>query len=252
MTGLRIALAWIAAGLFALAAVICIPIGLEAETLLAIEDDPAAIADRALSKSFDASVATREIEAALAANDADLAKSFLELAQERGAAVPPELTVKVAEAVERANSASAAAGSFARGLITGEPDDVVGLAGTALGDLFVFGDIRDAIREGSRYVNGDKFDEVVLGLALVGIAVTVGTYATFGVGMPARVGLSVVKAARKTGRLGSRMADWIGRSVREVVDWSALKGAGGSLAEPAVAARAAREAVKVEKAEGLV
>ena len=50
MTGLRIVLAWIAAGLFALAALICIPTGLEAESLLSSEDDPAAIADRALSK----------------------------------------------------------------------------------------------------------------------------------------------------------------------------------------------------------
>ena len=48
------------------------------------------------------------------------------------------------------------------------------------------------------------------------------------------------------------MADWIGRSLRDVVDWSALKRAGASVTEPAVAVRAAREAVKVEKADGLV
>jgi hypothetical protein len=48
------------------------------------------------------------------------------------------------------------------------------------------------------------------------------------------------------------MADWIGRSVRDVVDWSALKRAGAAVTEPAVAVRAAREAVKVEKADGLV
>ncbi len=34
------------------------------------------------------------------------------------------------------------------GFITGEPGDLVGMAGTAVGDLFVFGDIRDAVREG--------------------------------------------------------------------------------------------------------
>ena len=70
---------------------------------------------------------------------------------------------------------------------------------------------------------GEKADELVLGLACVGLAVTAGTYATLGAGTPARVGLSVVKAARKTGRLGARMATWIGRSVREVVDWSSLR-----------------------------
>jgi hypothetical protein len=154
--------------------------------------------------------------------------------------------------VEQANSASAAAGSFASGLITGEPKDMAGLAGTALGDLFVFGDIRDAAREGSRYVRGDNYDQLILGLSVVGIAITAGTYATVGAATPARLGLTAVKAARKAGRLSTRMADWIGRSVRDVVDWSALKRAGTSVTEPAVAVRAAREAVKVEKADGLV
>ena len=97
------------------------------------------------------------------------------------------------------------------------------LAGTALGDLFVFGDIRDAVREGSRYAHGETYDELVLGLACVGIALTAGTYASFGAATPARVGLSVVKAARKTGKLGGPMAAWVGRSLREVVDWSALR-----------------------------
>ena len=71
---------------------------------------------------------------------------------------------------------------------------------------------------------------------------------------PARVGLSVVKAARKTGRLGTRLGEWIARSLRGVVDWSGLrKGlAGASLTEPAVAVRAVREAVKVEKADDLL
>ena len=130
----------------------------------------------------------------------------------------------------------------------------VSLAGTALGDLFVFGDIRDALREGSRLASGQEADRLVLGLAGVGIAITAGTYASLGAGTPARVGLSVVKAARKTGRLSARLGDWIGRSLRGVVDWSGLrKGlAGASLTEPAVAVRAIREAVKVEKADDLL
>src|SRR2546430_14943848 len=50
------------------------------------------------------------------------------------------------------------------------------------------------------------------------------------------------------------MAAWIDRSLREVVDWTALKRAvnSASIAEPAAAMRGAREAVKVEKAQELV
>ena len=245
-------LAWLAAGLFALAALFCVPLGLEAQSLLETAEDPVAIADRGLARAFDDTVAVHEIQAALDAADADLAQSFVDLAADQGVALPQELRQRVAAAVEQANSASAAAGSFASGLITGEPKDMAGLAGTALGDLFVFGDIRDAAREGSRYVRGENYDQLILGLSVVGIAITAGTYATVGAATPARLGLTAVKAARKAGRLSTRMADWIGRSVRDVIDWSALKRAGASVTEPAVAVRAAREAVKVEKADGLV
>jgi hypothetical protein len=256
MTRLRVAStvtwAWMTASAFALAAVLVVPLGVEAHRLLSHEDDPVAIADRALDKVLDQPLVVREIESALDANDADLAASFVELAQERRLPVPDELAARVRRAVEKENSAGAYAQSFARGLVTGEPDDAVGLVGTVAGDLFVFGDIRDALREGSRYARGEKVDELVLGLSIVGLAITAGTYASLGAGAPARVGLSAVKAARKTGRLSTRMADWIGRSVREAVDWSALRRAGGSLADPALAARTARQAVKTDKAGGLL
>jgi hypothetical protein len=245
-------MAWLAAVLFAVAALVCVPLGMEADSLISSANDPVAITDRALDRAFDRTTAAHEIEAALNANDADLAKSFVDLAEDRGVAVPADLKTRVNTAVDAANSASAVAGSFASGLITGEPTDMAGLAGTAVGDLFVFGDIRDAVREGSRYVSGDPYDQLVLGLACLGIAVTAGTYASFGASTPARLGLSAVKAARKTGRIGVRMADWIGRSLREVIDFGALKRAGSSLSEPAVAVRTAREAVKMEKADGLV
>jgi hypothetical protein len=245
-------MAWLAAGLFALAALFCWPLAFEAQSLLSAEDDPVAIADRGLDRAFDRDVAIHEAQAALDANDADLAQSFVDLAADRGTPLPAELKAKVAAAVDDANSASAAAGSFANGLITGEPKDMAGFAGTALGDLFVFGDIRDAIREGSRYISGEDYDQLILGLSCVGIAITAGTYATVGAATPVRLGLTAVKAASKTGRLSARLAGWIGRSLREVIDWSALKRAGASVTEPAVAVRAAREAVKVEKADGLV
>ena len=51
---------------------------------------------------------------------------------------------------------------------------------------------------------GEPADELVLGLAGVGLAVTAGTYASLGAGAPGRIGLTVVKAARKTGRMSAR------------------------------------------------
>ena len=230
------------------------PRALEAGYLLLHQDDPVQLADHVVRSSLDPAVARREIEAALSANDPELAASFVALARGQGIPVDPDL----AKRVEVANSTMArtaqAAGSFAHGLVTGEPEDAVGFAGTAVGDLFVFGDIRDAVREGSRLASGEEADELLLGLACVGLAVTAGTYASLGAGGPARLGVSALKGARKAGQIGGRLAVWMGRSLREAVDLSALRRAVSpvSLTQPATAVRTAREAVKLDRAGGLV
>jgi hypothetical protein len=250
----RLAPVLLIAALLAGLAAYVVPRGLAARAALARVDDPAQIAERALDEKFNAALATREINQALADHDADLANSFVELAAARQVSLDPALTDKVKVAVAEEATAAHAAQSFAYGFVEGEPTDMASLAGTMLGDLFVFGDIRDAVREGGRLALGEKADTLVLGLACVGLAITAGTYATLGAEAPARVGLSLAKAARKTGRLSADLAASVGRMLRGVVYWGALKKAitGMSVSEPALAIRAAREAVKVERAGGLV
>ena len=242
----RIGTALLAAVLLAAAAAYTVPRTADAVSGL---DDPARIAGRALDGTFDAVKAQREIEAALAAQDSELAQSVIDLARVRHITINPALAEKVAAATAEAATMRYRAKSFTRGLVTGEPQDMASLAGTTLGDLFVFGDIRDALREGTRYVagepvvsradvRGEQVDQLVLGLAATGIAITAGTYATFGAATPARAGLTLVKAARKTGRLGAEFTESLGRMVRQT-----------SLPAPA---RAARETAKVERAGGLL
>jgi hypothetical protein len=217
------AVALIGAAMFGCAAVAVGSGALDQVQQFAAADDPAQVSDRALDSVFSQTVAEREIRKALATDDVDLGQSILDLAADRGVAVDSKLTDQVKDAQAKAVSATHAAGRFAQGLWTGEPTDLRSLAGTAFGDLFVFGDIRDAAREGTRYLLGKPADPWILGLAGVGIAITAGTYVSLGVGAPARIGLTLVKAARRAGRLN-----------------------------PVLAVRVAREAVKVEKAGGLV
>jgi hypothetical protein len=242
------------AAVLAAAAAYIVPHGIAAQNQLVIADDPARLASRALDVKFNAEVAARGINEALAAKDPDLADSFVNLADARRVAIDPALRDKVAAAVKEAASIQHAAQSFAYGFVAGEPNDAASLAGTTLGDLFVFGDIRDAVREGSRLALGEKTDKMILGLACVGLAITAGTYATLGGEAPARIGLSLAKAARKTGRLSADLAASVWRMLRGVVDWGRLKSAikGVSVSEPALAIRAAREAVKVKRARSLV
>jgi hypothetical protein len=169
-------------------------------------DDPAKISDRALDGVFDRAVAEREVRAALAAGDLDLAQSFVELSGERGVAIDRQLAEQLKQAQTDAATATHTAGRFVNGFWSGEPNDLASLAGTAAGDLFVFGDLRDAAREGTRYLTGKPADPWILGLAGVGIAVTAGTYLSVGLATPERIGLTLAKVARRTGRLNPLLA----------------------------------------------
>lgn len=247
-------LAAMAALAFAAAFAALAPRGVDAAYLLLHQDDPVALADRVVKTSLDPAVAGREIEAALAADDIDLANSFLALAREQNVPVDPGLAARVAAANSAAALAVRTTKSFAEGFVTGEPQDAAGFAGTALGDLFVFGDIRDVLREGSRLAAGEEADELILGLAGVGLAVTAGTYASLGVGAPARMGVSLLKAARKAGRLGEKLAASLGRSLRKVADPSGMSkmASNAALLHPVAALRATREAVKFDRAGGVL
>ena len=141
--------------------------------------NPVAISDLRLDRVFSQGVAEREIRAAVTAGDLDLAQSFLDLAgRPRCRKFDPALIASVKDAQTKAATASHTAGRFVQGLCeTGEPTDIASLAGTAVGDLFVFGDIRDAAREGKRYLLGEPANSWIIGLAGVGIAITAGTYA---------------------------------------------------------------------------
>jgi hypothetical protein len=242
------------AALCATAAYGVLPLAHESYRLLEAQDEPAALADIAVAKALSAPVARTEIENALNNQDPELAASFLSLARDRGIAVDPQLAQRVDDANAVGAQVVRAAANFGHGLVTGAPEDLAGLAGTATGDVFVFGDIRDAVREGRHLARGEPADELILGLACAGILVTAATYATLGAAAPERIGLSFVKAARRTGRLAAPVAEWMTRSVREVVDTKTLAAAlsKASITAPAEALRLARDAVKLDRAESVM
>src|SRR5258708_5950098 len=248
----------------AASAAVCValwPKARAAPVIVLAQDDPAELSDAQINSVLQKNQARKnqalvaeQIEAALAAGDADLANSFVSLAREKTIPVADELSRRVTDAVAEENSSAHFAKRFATGLVTGTADDVASLSGTVAGDLFVFGDIRDVVREGKHLAMGEDTDHLILGLAAVGLAVTAATYVSLGGAVPVRAGLTLVKDARKVGRLGEGLTRWAGRSAREVVDAPLLQNAvaTGSVMRPGETITAIKAAFRAEKAGGLV
>jgi hypothetical protein len=256
MKRLRLGLAVAGMALSAVACVALWPHARDAGAILAAQNDPAELSDLQLNSALrnNRAVIEQNIEAALAANDTDLANSFVDLAGEKNISLPDELSRRVGDAVAEANSSSHFAKRFASGLVTGNADDVASMSGTVAGDLFVFGDIRDVVRESKHLAMGEETDRLVLGLAAAGLAVTAATYVSIGGVAPVRAGLTLVKDARKVGRLGEGLTEWAGRSARDIVDTPMLQNAveTGSVMRPGQTVSAIKAAFHVEQAGALV
>jgi hypothetical protein len=236
----KAALLLVVASLLVVAGVRMLPYAREA--LAWWEDDPPALAALRLEKSLTSSRVVAEIEAAFAARDPDLAASFLALADRSGLPVAPEQRRRVADALAAGDAPGQMAAEFAEGLATGEATSWSGMAGILAGDLTVYGDLRDLWHQGSKLWAGEPHDELVLGLATVGIGLTGVTIATAGGALPARGGLTLLKTARKAGKLSPALAAGTTRVLRDVVDLGALRGAAKATARFDVTA--AREAVQ--------
>ena len=129
LTRLAITLSLGIAACLGLAAAWSVPEGIGATRLIAAADDPVRLSDLGLERSFNAAIATREIEQALDAGDVELARSFVDLAAEREVAIAPRLIEKIQSAERDAESASSRVASFARGFVTGKPEDAAALPG---------------------------------------------------------------------------------------------------------------------------
>ena len=240
----------------AVLAVLLWPNARESLAVLAVQDDPAGLADLQLNSALrnNPDLVRDNIEAALSAGDADLASSFIDLARTNNVDVSAELSTRVSDAVARDGTSAQFARRFATGFVTGNADDIASLSGTVAGDLFVWGDIRDVVREGKHLATGEEADHLILGLASVGLAVTAATYISLGGAAPLRAGLTLVKDTRKLGRLSEGLVRSAGRSARELVDAPVLQKAvaSGSVLRPGETISALRAAFRAEKAGVLV
>jgi hypothetical protein len=192
--------------MFAGSAAYLLPRAEHALALRMAADDPAKLAELRLRASFDAELAAREIDAALATDDLELAESFAELAGQRGIALSAGQLARLDAARSTKEQIRRVATRFGRGFVTGNAEGIEGIAGAAAGDLLVYGDIRDLVREGTRWVRGQEVDPLMAGLATAGLAITAGTYFASGAVAPARAGVSLFKVARRTGKIGANLA----------------------------------------------
>jgi len=188
--------------------------------LIGAANDPVALSQLRLDDAFTAARLESEVDSAIAARDPELAESFMALAAERGLAVTPAQRQRLQALNDGA--ALRAVEDFGHGFVAGDRDSGAAFTGAVVGDITGFGDLRDLAVEGRKWLGGETADQTVLAIAAAGLAISAATWASFGGALPARNGLSAVKAASKAKVLSPALTANVARVAAGAIDRPAL------------------------------
>lgn len=165
---------------------------------------------------------SRRIGAALDEGSYDDAVMYAEIADYADMPLDPEIRARLDEENAFSRRVTRNTGSFVTGFVTGKGGDTPAFMGAMASDLTVVGDVRDIGSEGTKLVRGEEYSKMILGLSVVGLAATTATVATGGAGLPARVGVSILKVAKKAGTVTAGFTRDIVRILQEAMNFEKL------------------------------
>ncbi|PPD41349.1 MAG: hypothetical protein CTY15_13710 [Methylocystis sp.] len=197
--------------------------------LVLSKDDPVALSEARIDGLLTPERFSAQFDAALSARDLDLASSLVELGKTR--ALAPTLAQETRLTELRTDESKKAIENFAEGFLRGARDSGAAFAGAVASDLSGFGDVRDLWTEGEKVRRGEAPDELVIGLAAAGLALSAVTWSSVGAMLPARSGLTFVKSAQKAGRLSRPLARAMTAAAAKAVDREALTAGASALAK---------------------
>ncbi|MCA3004389.1 MAG: hypothetical protein LW650_04685 [Planctomycetaceae bacterium] len=179
-----------------------------------VADSGARVARRALASlpGYDFAAEVRALRGEGRLGEAHtLAQAWAASAGERGAAQEAAEAVAAASAI-RAEQESVwrKVTDVGRGALTGRGETLAELLGAIGADLFVVGDVRDLLIQGTHLAMDGEADPVIVALSGVGLATTVVPMVDWG---PA-----VLKVARKAGAMGADLGADMVRLARSDVD----------------------------------
>ncbi len=160
---------------------------------------------------------------ALEKDDIEDADMYADIGRYMNYEIPADTLRRLDEAHSMSATVVRNTWEFGTGFVTGEGDSTAGLAGAVTSDLTVIGDVRDIATEGGKWLAGQDYNELIVGLSMVGIAATGLTVATGGGGIVVKAGVSIMKAAKRAGRLTKEFGEVLLRMTRDAVNMPALR-----------------------------
>lgn len=180
--------------------------------------------DRALAARATPDWLAAQAEDALADEDFDRLGVYLDLANDRNIALPPDLLRRVQAAEEArsglwAQAKSCAACAYDIRLCP----TIAEIGACALPvEITPLGDLNALRRAATDWAAGNDIDELDAGLGLIGLAATGAVIVTGGTSATAKIGATALRVGRRMGAVGTRLTAHMAGLTRGLVRWGEL------------------------------
>ena len=109
------------------------------------------------------------------------------------------------------------------GILYGKSDETIGQVSAGISDFFLFGDLRDLTIEGWHKLTGKEVDSVLVGLSTIGVVATGATVMSGGSTAPVKGGVSLLKFAKKAGKMPKWLEKFVLKSAKQVKKTKSIK-----------------------------
>jgi len=170
--------------------------------------------DKLLHQKVTKEYLTDKIVYALKKDDIQTAKELQNLSYMLNIKLPKKLIEKIQEQDSLANKLS----DFAQGFFSGDAKNQNQLIGAISSDMTLYGDLRDIKKEATNYLHNKPYDEFILGISTLGVGLSLTTFFTAGSTSTLKVGTSILKLAKKTGKLTKSFSKYLLQKLSKTYD----------------------------------
>ena len=160
---------------------------------------------------------------ALKVEDFDAVEMYTNLANLVGVTLSPRTLSAIAENNTFFKKSWRNTKAFSKGFLKGESNSVAEMSGSIVSDMTLYGDLRDLKVEGTKYKNGESYDKFILQISLLGIGLSATQLLSVGASTPLKVGASVMKVAKKSGKITKPFMKVVSKRLSKSVDVKVLK-----------------------------
>ncbi|MDH2374865.1 hypothetical protein QD228_13545 [Cobetia sp. 3AK] len=157
----------------------------------------------------------KQIQLAIEGKDIELADSIVLLAQQQNVMLDSKILEDLEQEKGFWKTSTRVSQDLWSGVTTGESVGMAGLSAALVSDMTSIGDVRDFASEIKRWPDQDN---IVLALSGTGLLLTGATVMSAGAAAPMKTGISIVKLAKKTGRISKGLSVQIKNLSKEIVD----------------------------------